>query len=302
MGTSRKHGDIVIRHLTDGGKTWTKPEDEKTGLLGEGRFHCAPVPVVVHNGRIWRAFEVDRGHYRWEALVMSAPVEADLLDARNWRMSSKLMVDKRANIFKWLEGNVAVTPDSKLVNILRTQKPAARAAMVHISDDGRELSFDPNEDMIDFPGGAKKFTIRFDKVTGKYRSLVNIITDPGPLEELPQDHRNTLALTCSKDLRNWEVRYIALSFRKGEHLTRENNKFGFQYIDWLIEGDDIIFVSRTAWGWETPRSHDANYFTFHRIPNFREKALEDKPLDASVEQEQAAVMTKPDLKNGKGLL
>jgi hypothetical protein len=292
-------GDIIIRRSTDGGKTWTQPRDGSTGLLAEGRFHCAPVPVVVHEGRLWRAFEVNRGRYKWDALVMSAPVDADLLNADNWLMSKKCTVDKRANIFKWLEGNVVVTPDGRLVNILRTQKPPARAAMIHISDDGRELNFDPNEDMIDFPGGAKKFTIRYDKVTGKYWSLVNIITDPGPLEEPPQDHRNTLALTCSKDLRNWEVRYIALSFRKGEHLTKLNNKFGFQYIDWLIEGGDIIFVSRTAWGWETPRSHDANYFTFHRIPNFRRKTLGDKPLDTSAEQGQAAVMTKPDLKNGE---
>jgi len=278
IGTSRKHGDIVIRRSTDGGKTWTNPKTKSTGLLAEGRFHCAPVPVVVHNGRIWRAFEVDRGHYRWEAFVMSAPVEADLLNAKNWQMSNKLVVDRRANIFKWLEGNVVVTPDGELVNILRTQAPPARAAMTHISADGTELSFDPDKDMLVFPGGAKKFTIRYDKVTGKYWSLVNIITDPGPMEEPPQDHRNTLALTCSEDLRRWEVRYIALSFRQGEHLTRQNNKFGFQYIDWLIEGSDIIFVSRTAWGWDTPRSHDANYLTFHRIPNFRKRTLSDKPL------------------------
>ena len=278
IGTSRKHGDIVIRRSTDGGKTWTEPRDERAGLLAEGRFHCAPVPVVEHNGRIWRAFEVDGGHYRWEAFVMSAPAEANLLNAENWLMSNKLLVDKRANIFKWLEGNVVVTPDDKLVNILRTQAPPARAAMVHISADGQELSFDPAKDLIAFPGGAKKFTIRYDKVAGKYWSLVNIITDPGPLEEPPQDHRNTLALTCSKDLRKWKVRYIALSFRQGEHLTRENNKFGFQYVDWLIEGNDIILVSRTAWGWDTPRSHDANYLTFHRINDFRQKTLKDEPL------------------------
>ncbi|HUW20756.1 MAG TPA: hypothetical protein VMW16_15770 [Sedimentisphaerales bacterium] len=32
-----------------------------------------------------------------------------------------------------------------------------------------------------------------------------------------------------------------------------------------------------------PGSHDANYFTFHRIPNFRTKTLRDKPLDSSAE-------------------
>jgi hypothetical protein len=246
--------------------------------LAKGRYHCAPVPVVVHKGRIWRAFEVDNGHYRWQALVLSAPVDADLLDADNWLMSEKLNVDKRANIFKWLEGNAVVTPDDKLVNMLRTQAPPGRVAIVHISEDGSKLSFDSIKDMIAFPGGTKKFTIRYDKVTGKYWSLTNIITDPGSLEEDPQDHRNTLALMWSKDLRNWEIQYIALSFRRGEHLTKANNKFGFQYIDWLFEGGDIIFVSRTAWGWGTPRSHDANFLTFHRLRNFREKTLDDKPL------------------------
>jgi len=263
-------GDIIIRRSADGGKTWSNPKDKSTGLLAKGRFHCAPVPVVVHKGRIWRGFEVDQGHYRWQAFVMSAPAGSDLLNADNWLMSDKLMVDKRANIFKWLEGNVVVTPDGNIVDILRTQKPPARAAMIHISEDGMKLTFDPVRDMISFPGGAKKFTIRYDKASGKYWSLVNIITDPGKLEEPPQDHRNTLALTCSEDLRTWEVRKIVLSFRQGQHLTRKNNKFGFQYVDWLIDHDDIIFVSRTAWGWDTPRSHDANYLTFHRIKNFRQ--------------------------------
>jgi len=278
IGTDRANGNIVIQRSSDGGKTWTSPKGENSGLLAEGRFHCAPVPLVVHKGRIWRAFEIDEGHYRWKSFVMSAPADANLLQARNWLISEKLVVDKRAGIFKWLEGNVVVTPDDELVIMLRTQAPPGRAAMIHVSADGRKLSFDPNKDMIDFPGGAKKFTIRYDPVSGKYWSLVNIITDPGPLEEPPQDHRNTLALTCSKDLYHWEVRYIVLAFMKGAHLTRQNNKFGFQYVDWLIEGDDIILVSRTAWGWDTPRSHDANYLTFHRIKNFRQKTLKDAPL------------------------
>ncbi len=278
IGTTKKHGNIVIRRSDDGGKTWTNPKDKNSGLLAEGGFHCAPVPVVVHKGRVWRAFEIDQGHYRWKAIVMSAPADADLLKAENWQMSNELVVDKRAGIFKWLEGNVVVAPDGELVNILRTQAPPGRAAMIHISGDGKILSFDPNRDMINFPGGAKKFTIRYDHISGKYWSLVNIITDPGPLEQAPQDHRNTLALVCSENLRHWEVRYIVLAFMKGKHLTSQNNKFGFQYADWLIEGDDIILVSRTAWGWDTPRSHDANYLTFHRIRNFRRKTPADPPL------------------------
>ena len=279
IGASRKHGNIVIRRSTDGGRTWTNPTDKLTGLLAEGRFHCAPVPVVVHNGRIWRGFEVDGGAKGWETFVISAPVNADLLKADSWRMSNKLLNDPKTGIRKWLEGNVVVGPDGQLVNILRTQPVPARAAMVHVSPDGTQLNFDPGRDIINFPGGPTKFSIRYDKATRKYWSLANIITDPGPLEEQCTDHRNTLALVSSSDLKNCDTRYVALSFMKGEHLTKENNKFGFQYVDWLFEGNDIVFVSRTAWSWSTPRSHDANYLTFHRIKDFRRKQLTDKLLN-----------------------
>ncbi|MHC4753748.1 MAG: FG-GAP-like repeat-containing protein [Planctomycetota bacterium] len=277
IGTSRKWGNIVIRRSSDGGKTWTEPVDSDTGLLVKGKFHCAPVPVVVHKGRIWRAFE-EQG---WKALVISAPVDSDLLKAENWTASNRLSFESGGIVTKWLEGNVVVTPEGGLVNILRAKPKPAKAAMVRISPDGKKITFNPKDDVIDLPGGTKKFSIRYDKVSGRYWSLINLITDPGPLEVPSNKHRNTVALVCSKDLRNWEVRYIALSFMKGTHLTLTNNKFGFQYIDWLIEGGDIIFVSRTAWGWDTPSYHDANYLTFHRIKNFRRRKPDDEPVDSS---------------------
>ena len=35
--------------------------DAKSGLLIQGTFHCAPVPVVVHDGRLWRLGRGDAG-------------------------------------------------------------------------------------------------------------------------------------------------------------------------------------------------------------------------------------------------
>jgi hypothetical protein len=58
MGPSAEYGHLLIRKSLDGGKTWTNPVDDKTGLLiSNGEYHTAPVPIVVHNGRIWRACE-----------------------------------------------------------------------------------------------------------------------------------------------------------------------------------------------------------------------------------------------------
>ncbi|MHC4863542.1 MAG: hypothetical protein ACYTEX_05645, partial [Planctomycetota bacterium] len=56
----------VIRRSDDSGKTWTVPQDKDSGLLLDGgRYHTAPVPVVVHHGRIWRAMEHLKAGTQW---------------------------------------------------------------------------------------------------------------------------------------------------------------------------------------------------------------------------------------------
>jgi hypothetical protein len=59
---------------------------------------------------------------------------------------------------------------------------------------------------------------------------------------------------------------------------------GWQYLDWLIEGDDLIVASRTAWDdglGGAARAHDANFLTFHRVSRFRERSLRDSAVDPS---------------------
>ena len=58
MGTTSRYGHLAIRRSTDGGRTWTEPKDADSGLLrADARYHTAPCPVKIHNGRIWRAVE-----------------------------------------------------------------------------------------------------------------------------------------------------------------------------------------------------------------------------------------------------
>ncbi|MHB8524102.1 MAG: sialidase family protein [Limisphaerales bacterium] len=116
MGTSSQDGFCVIRRSTDGGKTWTKPRDNHSGLLlADGKYHCAPVPVVVHHGRLWRAMEDAMGPGGWgghfHAFMMSAPAEADLLEAQNWTCSDRLGRNPEwldGKFGGWLEGNAVV--------------------------------------------------------------------------------------------------------------------------------------------------------------------------------------------------
>ena len=165
-----------------------------------------------------------------------------------------------------------VTPEGDVVNILRVEhRPeGGKAAIVRVSADGERATFDPDADFIDFPGGSKKFTIRHDSVSGLYWTLTNPIL-PRHRSPDPGRVRNALALMCSPDLRHWTIRCIVL-------YHPDAGRHGFQYVDWLFEGEDMIVVSRTAFitGSEAPpRQHDANYLTFHRLENFRGLTMAD---------------------------
>jgi len=211
---------------------------------------------------------------RYGAMVMSAPVDADLMNAKSWQTSDVLFFDGsylNGNFTGWLEGNFVVDKDGQMWNIMRVDDKTThheKAAMVKISDDGKNLSFDPNTGFIPFDGGAKKFVIKYDSVTQYYYTIVNPIFDKYSAQypdRNPSSFRNVLMLKRSKDLKNWENVQSVL-----EH--EDVIKHGFQYVDWLFEEDDIIVLSRTAHfdGKEDARNnHDANFLTFHRIEGFR---------------------------------
>ena len=286
MGPTRHHGLIVIRRSDDGGHTWTKPQDGNSGLLTEsGEYHTAPMPVVIHNGRLWRGFEDAGGGQEWgtryRAMLLSAPIGADLLRRDSWTFSNYINRDPQwmeGRFQAWLEGNAVVSPDGQIFNILRMHHDGSggKAAMVRISDDGTTATFDPATGFIDFPGGAKKFTIRRDPRSQAYWSLVNPVV---PIATLQRPNagsiRNTLALMRSTDLKHWEMRCILL-------YHPDVVKHAFQYPDWQFDGDDLIAAIRTAYDdglGGAHRAHDANYLTFHRFAGFRDLTMADSVVD-----------------------
>jgi hypothetical protein len=259
MGNRHWMGDVVIRRSTDGGRTWTEPKNGKSGLLLPGRYHTSAVPLVIHRGRLWRAMENSRfvGPGRdWEttALMMSVPVDADLLDAANWTVSDELVSPAGYN--NWREGNAVVTPAGEIVDLIRIHLGDDKASLIHVSESGKHLTYNESRDLVDLPGGAAKFTVRFDAKSGLYWALVNKAKNPSA-------GRNLLALVSSRDLRHWDTRDTLLF-----HEDRKGR--AFQYVDWLFEGDDIVSVIRLAWdGAHT--AHDSNYIIFHRVHKFRNR-------------------------------
>ncbi len=286
ISISREYGDVVIRRSCDDGFTWSVPRDEHSGLLFRGgpRRQCpnyhfgGTTPVLIHNGRIYKAcedFHDERDGGFWHAdafreMVISAPADADLLDAASWSRSNDIAFetseypDIACPESGWLEGNILVRPDGSLCDMMRAHiKESNHAFLLDVSSDGSRIGFDRAKGIVDFPGGASKFTVRRDPETGLYFTLSNPIRDPRW-----RNARNVLTLSVSEDLRCWRELRDLLTDDTG--YTGEHSAFltGFQYTDWLFDGSDLIYLVRMAYR-GARNFHDSNRLGFFRLRNFR---------------------------------
>lgn len=270
LSVSQDYGDLLIGRSLDEGETWTAPTHIITGC---GPFemgpHKAPMPVIEHNGRLYTG--IDYGcwrHHRHANGLLSIDVDADLLNAADWRFTpfTQFSAD-------WpgaplgpcpgcIEGNAVVAPDGTIANYLRIDlascHPRWGKAVVlkgNNADPEAPLTLDR---IVDCPVGSNsKFQLYRDPVSQKY-----IMIGTEQSEDTPG--RTVLSMAVSEDFYSWRVVKRILDYR-----TADPKHVGFQYPDWIFDGDDILLLVRTAFG-RSYNFHDANYQTFHRIRNFRQ--------------------------------
>jgi hypothetical protein len=278
--TSTEYGDLLIGKSTDGGKTFGTPTVLGRGSGGKkGRegFHKNVENMMIYDGRIYLSVEWGcwANHDLFHAAaVISCDVDADLLDPESWHITPPLKYDPtwpgtvNGHAGATLEGTLVVAPDGNLYNIMRYSiNPKA------IPNTGLVLSYkvnskDPDAPLeyshsIKFNGNDVKFVIQKDEETGYYYSIVNY------KPENREVGRSIIALVYSQDLENWKLLKILYDFS-----NEDTTKVGLQYVDFIIEGNDIIYVCRTALN-NAENFHNSNYTTFHRIENFRDL----KPVD-----------------------
>ena len=268
LACSTEYGDLLIGKSLDGGKTFSAPVSLLRGLNGKNGscgVHKNPQNMLVYGGRLYGTLEWGswkNTEYYHAAMVMSCDEDADLLDPESWHFSEPLKYDAawegtasdgtKGNI----EGTLCVAPDGKLYNLMRYQTSEKKilAYLVNTDDPDAPLSY---SHAIELPATPSKFMIKKDNASGRYYSVATRRIDE------PQTRRNLLSLMASYDLKSWTVVCDLIDKR-----NEDPDKIGFQYVDFEIEGDDIIYLCRTAINGANSY-HNSNYHTFHRIKDFR---------------------------------
>lgn len=266
LGVSDEYGDLLIGRSYDGGKNWTAPTVLLRGSsdCATSGCHRAPMPVTEYNGRIWTdiqygawaAGEMDDG-------VISAPCGSELLDASSWTVTEfwrhkdhaacAAQSDTVAGVIGGIEGSI-VAYNGRLYDFLRYADRRWLLLRVDENAPDKKPSFDS---LVDLDATPSKADIIWDEKSGFFWTLCSRHLDS------PCTSRNLLSLAKSPDLRSWEIVKDILDRRSDDPAVT-----GFQYVSFIIDGEDILFLCRTALN--CPHNfHDSNYSTFHTIRNFR---------------------------------
>lgn len=268
ISVSTEYGDLLIGKSSDGGNTWSEPVvllRGSGGKNGEPGVHKNPMPVVEYDGRIWTTLEWGTWHrpYKHPVMVMSAEAGADIMDPESWLYSEPVKYDP-----SWeglpsngpaagnIEGNI-MEINGGLYNVMRYHMPddcgygKIIAYKIDTKNPEAPIKF---EKCLDLPANNSKFVIQYDERTKKFYTLANRISCPELMHR-----RNLLSLFSSVDGEKWELVRDVYDFR-----DRDAMYAGVQYVDWIIEGDEILFLTRV--GLNLPDNfHNSNYITFDKI-------------------------------------
>lgn len=270
LACSTEYGDLLIGKSTDGGKTFSAPVcllRGSNGKNGNDGVHKNPQNILIYNGRIYNTLEWgswSNTEYSHAAMVMSCDANDDLLLSENWSFTPPRKFDPNfaaevsqlPNCSMTIEGTLVIDPKNRLLNVMRFGGDrCALAYEVNTRDHESMLEY---SHCIPFPANRSKFMIKKDALSGKYYSIASRIKD-----DASHSSRNLLSLMSSEDLKTWGVVCDLL-----DHSCADPKKVGFQYVDFEFDGDDIIYLCRTALN-NAHNFHDSNYSTFHRIKNFR---------------------------------
>lgn len=272
FANSNEYGDLIIGRSRDNGHSFEQPVVlfRSSCSRKEGGLHKNVVPIVEHHGRLWTSIEYgtwEKGG-KFHYMLLSCDADGDLCDPQSWCLTEPLVYDHN-----WqgaavgltrgaIEGNTVVSPDDRLLCMMRYEiakcEPAYGLVLMLEADSDKPEQAMKFDSFVQFTGNKSKFIVSRDPVGGRYYAIANQIRSAECA-----NHRNLLSLYVSEDLYSWRVACDLI-----DYTDRDPRKVGAQYVDFIFDGDDILYLCREGYA-GAHSFHDSNYLTCRRINHFR---------------------------------
>jgi hypothetical protein len=276
----------------DEGVTWSPIRRVIEGPSGPGTKPTVhntggQTAALIRHGKLYLSLS-----HQFEKMgIACCRLDQGILEPSAWRISEMVELPIPRELvyepfhgptpMRVLEGNV-VEVSGRLLVIARTiingggtANMGAVFEIVDRADEPLTLRF---LQLHPIPGGQLKFYIQYDAPSRMYWMASNLTANPAFLADdgawrkareinTSKSDRRNLMLWYSLDSLNW--------FPAGWIARAQGWTQSFHYPVMLVDGDDLVLISRT--GRSSGNQHDVDLATFHRIKNFRKLAVDLTP-------------------------
>lgn len=235
-------------------------------------------PAIVANHRIYLPTF---------PMIMSADIDRNLLDPDSWEYSNDMSevvshewLCKATGVAGYpsywpLEASVVQSPTGELYVTVRLEMIPYNGFMglMRLSPDGKTLTLDERcNGLVHMPTSVSKVDIKYDPETKLYIGLPNYpaINTPYICGGPPiSGQRNILCIAASEDLIHWHMLDILLTEQEVMNPAFSARAHGYQYVEWVFDGEDILMSVREANGY-TSLYHDGTMMTLYRLKDYKQ--------------------------------
>jgi hypothetical protein len=292
MTLTSEYGSVQIRKSTDDGLTW----GAATTLLAEGtagaepNYYTMPPAPLISGGRVYVPLmnvpNVSLGFaHNCKITLLHAATSADLMVSGSWTHSGNVQLSGGVTTgdahVGFVEPNILFDKDDncKIICRVKSDLRLNLSAVIDVTlGASASLAYDTSTGIRTMPGGHVFFKVMIDPVTDNYLSITtrNTLGNAGVTQ---YNQRTILSLIQSEDLTTWTQ---AADLVREPQFDTDYKAYtaGWQYCDWIFDGNDIIGIIRVGEHGIAINHHQASAMYFFRIKDYYANLLAPAPANS----------------------